>query len=391
MNAKSQIRPLSSESEEDAFKKIVRYCFNDLLGWSERIFPLRFGDRAYGAFSGSVLESALMTRAYDSKVFGTWQKMSGISFVESLPEHRNKDNISGLMKRALVEERDRGAIFSTLYPFKFRYYEKYGYGYVGGFVNAAFQPDDIAAPAPSGEFIPFGGTDSELGEMTSVYGAWVSQFSFGIKPRPLPPDDARAEIEWSKDRIVLYYENGKCKGFLRMLKVIDAPFLAHLEVRKIAWADEAAFMALMYFLKKHRDQIREVKWQMPPSLPLALVTCEPRIQLWRSSDWMARPLDLRALVALKAKANETELPIVFSVRDPELPENTGTYTIEGNDVRKADYTGVHEMPLPILSTLLFGGWSLSDAKLAGRVSLDLPAEYESFFSRETKMFISEYF
>jgi GNAT superfamily N-acetyltransferase len=159
MEGNEKIRLIAGETDENAFRKIARYCFNDLYGWIERIFPLSFGDRAWGSFSGNVLESGLIARAFESMVFGTWQKMSGIACVESLPEHRNKSNITALMNRALAEEKERGAVFSALYPFKFRFYEKFGYGYSGGFLNSTFAPDDLAIQTPAGEFVPFGETD----------------------------------------------------------------------------------------------------------------------------------------------------------------------------------------------------------------------------------------
>jgi predicted acetyltransferase len=391
MAENDRMRLLKSDNEK-AFKEIVRYCFNDIAGWAERIFPLRFGDRAWGSFTGDTLESALITRNYESRIFGTWQKMSGISFVQSLPEYRNKDNVSLLMKKALVEDHSAGAVFSTLYPFKFGYYEKFGYGYAGGPVSYLFQPDDLAPPKDlSGEIVPYTGDKHELDDIASVSEAWAASYSMGVRPRRLPDDIAREEIEWSKDRIVLCYRDGACRGYLRVHKVIVSQFVSQLEIRKIAWTDSIAFLSLMSFVKKHRDQIKEVKFLSPQNLPLHLVMKEPRVQATVSSDFMARPLDISRVLALKVTRNAAARRVVFSIEDPDLPHNTGTYEIEGDQVRKKACTGENPIRLPVFSSLVFGGYSLREAKLAGRIDPDFPDALSNFFARDPDIFISEHF
>ncbi len=392
MTDNNRVRLITKSGEEEAFKAIVRYCFNDMGGWSEYIFPLMFGDRAWGCFSGDALESALITRSYESRIFSSWQKMSGISFVQSLPEYRNKDNVTLLMKRALVEDRDSGAVFSTLYPFKFRYYERFGYGYVGGPVSFSFQPEDLDPPKDTaGELVAFTGAAEQLEDIANVSEAWVSGFGMGTRPRRLPDDAAREEIARSNDRIVLYYRDGEARGFVRMQKVIVSQFVSQLNVKKAAWTEPEAFYAILGLLKKHRDQIREVIWQLPCSVKLGLAMKEPRVQSTELSDYMARPLDIKRVIELKVKQRKAERIARFSVEDPDLPENTATYEIEGDESRKLGYTGENPIPLPVFSSLVFGGYSLADAKLAGRLPPDFPEDLADFFVRDPDIFISERF
>jgi predicted acetyltransferase len=385
------IREITSSSEEKAFRDIARYCFNDMIGWSGRIFPLAFGDKAYGVFDGSVLESALVTRNYESMVFGEWRKTTGISFVETLPEHRNADNVSALFRTLLPAERAAGMSLSTLYPFKFGYYEKFGYGYVGGNVFAQFPPDQIVVEKPAGEFVPYEEGGDGLTDMRRLYDEWAARYGLAVRFRLLPSDRFDDDLAFQKDRIVFYRDGGECKGFVRLNKIIVERFVSHIEIRKIAWSDEHAFLALLYFLSKHRDQIREIRWLMPPSLPLQLVMREPRIGLTRQADWMARPFDLEALLTRKLESSGYRGKFRFSVLDEYVPENTGAYIIADGGVERNPISGDNPVPLPVLSSLLFGGYSVEDAWCSGRLATGVLEGARDFFRRDPGIFFGEFF
>src|SRR4030042_734844 len=131
MTKAQSVRPLKTAAEEKRFTTIGRYCFNDQNGWTDRLFPLRHRGRARGVFGGKIMESGLVTRRYHARVFGAALPMSGISLVETPPEYRNHSNISALFEHILPREYENGQVISTLYPFSFQYYGKYGYGLLG--------------------------------------------------------------------------------------------------------------------------------------------------------------------------------------------------------------------------------------------------------------------
>jgi predicted acetyltransferase len=386
------IRSLQSRGEQEQFTRIAKYCFADPFGWSDRIFPLPRGDRAWGAFRGRTLESGLITRAFETRVFGGWHPLSGIALVETPPEFRNNRNIAALFERVLREEYKNGRICSALFPFSFGYYEKFGYGGIGGPHFTSFTPENITLEKPAdGAYAPFDHTRKALQDYYSVYEAWTEKYTFSIKPRPHSLAEFGRELAWSKDHIVLFYEGKTCTGLLRLNKKICELTTADLEVRQIAWRDERALRALMYLLKTHRNQIKEVKCTLPANLPVWLFMQNPRIGIWKGNDWMARPLDLEALCRLKAKQRPLPNEIVFSVEDHLLPANTGCYRIRGENVKKEKFKPGTDLPLPLFSSLFFGGCSLGEARMAGKLPPALLAGAESFFARDPDIFMTEHF
>ncbi len=392
MAQEAVVRLLRGRGEREEFKRIAQYCFSDPWGWTDRIFPLDRGDEAWGVFRGRTLESGLITRDYLARLFGTWQRLSGVSIVETPPEFRNNRNISALFARVLKHEYESGKIFSALYPFSFEYYARYGYGPLGGPLFASFAPENLALTRPAaGDFRPFSGSRAALDDYYAVLEEWAAGRSFGIRPRRLNAARFRDNLEWTRDRIVFYYEGKRCGGFVRLHKKNNENALADLDIRKIAWRDGRAFRALMYLVQTHRNQIREVTWYMPANVPLAALLHYPRVSLRRSHDWMARPLDVEAICRLKAKQRPPRTEIVFSVEDELLPENTGTYRIKGDEVRKARFDPVRALPLPVFSSLVFGGLSAADAGLAGKAGAALQDDADGFFSADPTLFLSEHF
>jgi predicted acetyltransferase len=386
------IRSLQSRGEQELFTRIAKYCFADPIGWSDRIFPLPRGDRAWGAFRGRTLESGLITRAFETRVFGAWLPLSGISLVETPPEFRNNRNISALFERVLREELKSGRVCSALFPFSFEYYGKYGYGFIGGPHFTSFAPENISLEKPAnGVFAPFDGTRKTLHDYCAVYEAWTEQYTFGIKPRPCSLAEFGRELAWSKDHIVLFYEGNTCTGLVRLNNKIFDNAPSDLTVKQIAWRDERALRALLYLLKTHRNQIKEVKCTLPVNLPVWLFMQNPRIGIWKGHDWMARPLDLESLCRLKAKQRPPQNEIVFSVEDGLLPVNTGCYRIKGEEVKKEKFRPETALPLPLFASLFFGGCSLEDARAAGRLPPALLAGAESFFARDPDIFMTEHF
>ena len=53
-----EIRFIKGKKDEKAFADLALYCFTDNVGWTSRIFPLLFGDKAWGVFNGNTLASA---------------------------------------------------------------------------------------------------------------------------------------------------------------------------------------------------------------------------------------------------------------------------------------------------------------------------------------------
>ncbi|MEJ2664228.1 MAG: GNAT family N-acetyltransferase [Spirochaetia bacterium] len=387
-----EIRLIKDKKAEDQYTQIAHYCFTDDIGWTDHIFPLGFGDTGYGCYEGEQLVTGAITRNFEVNLLGTILRMSGISIVESAPHVRNKGYVRKIMFRIIQEDRKRGMVLSSLRPFKFSYYEKFGYGYLGGTHFSSFRPDNIALPDPhTGSIVPFDGSEKQLKDMYDCHDRWVGTWSFGIVSRRVTAAALTEELARQKDHLFLYYRDGLCRGYIRITLKATAQYVFELTVKKTAWDDADAFQALMNLIRNHRDQVREARWFIPPSIPIQLCMKNPRITGSVMADYMARPLDVTALLDLKTRRSPVRGKVVFSIQDEILPDNTATYSLSGTEIKKADFRDENTLPLPVFSSLLFGAYSLEDAELAGTAPTGMGDAAREFFRKDPRIYLSEYF
>ncbi len=388
--AMSEIRLIESPRERDAYKELSRYCFVDTVGWTDRFLPASAKDgAAYGVFEGDRLLAALLSRSFQCVLFGKTHGMAGIGAVATWPEERAKSHVRELMKHAIRKDREGGKTVSSLYPFKFSFYEKFGYGYIGAWSIHKFSPSDIKIlPAPKGEWAAFDDSPGMRGGYRDVFSRWAQSFDFACLPAEDAPEKLRALLDTNKEFCYLYRASDGVKAILRYVLVVTGPFSKRMEVRKAAWTDAEGFQALFHFFKKHRDQVPEIEWRTWKDLPVYHMMNEPRIYCAMSRDWMARPLDLPKLLAQRIESEGFRGHAELSVSDDIIESNTGTYLIEDHKVKRIPQTGGSPMELPLLSRLLFGGMSYQEAVLAGHAP---DPSLEPLFSRQRPVWLTEMF
>ncbi|MBN2442446.1 MAG: GNAT family N-acetyltransferase [Spirochaetales bacterium] len=387
-----KIKLIKEKKDESAYRELAAYCFSDSIGWTERIFPLEPGDTAYGIFDNDILTSGAMSRSFQIYIFNTLIEMAGIAAVESGPQFRNRGYIRKLIKQIFIDELKKGKIVSVLMPFKHKFYEKFGFGDFGGTTATTFDPENIITRhGCNGEFIRFNGNKEQLSDMYDVHDIWVRNFTGGIISRRKSLAKFKDDLKWLKDHLFLYYKNDECKAYLRYHLNIKAQYTTDLEIKKAAWKDNAGFSGILHFCASHRDQCRQIEWKSPNNIPLHMLCKTPRISQNLLHDYMIRPLDVKKILQLKADFTPATEKITFSIEDEIIPENSGTYIIEGKEVTKTVFNRKNKLPFHIFSSLIFGAYSLKELELSGFTDTSFPITAYSFFQKNHDIYVSEMF
>ncbi len=384
-----EIRPIESKADQDAYRALAKYCFVD-TGWVDRAIPQPADIAAeIGVFEDGRLTTALITNALVCNLFGEEHGMSGIGAVASWPQDRGKGHVRALMRHALLKDREEGRTVSSLYPFKFSFYAKLGYGSIGGFAVFRFSPLDIRKLPPlKGAWTPFDGTERAFGDYRTVASAWASRYDFACLPARLSAERLCDSLAFSKESCYLYASGGKPKAMIRYGMTPIGPHAKRMDVRKAAWTDAEGVQAVFHFLALHRDQVPEIEWRGKRDISVHLLTVEPRVQCSLTWDWMARPVDLPRLLADRAKADGFGGRAEFSVVDDLVESNSGAYRVEGGSVSHAAKPAENPIDMPLLSSLLFGGLTYEEAAFAG---LQLPEGVRALFAHPRPIWLSEMF
>ncbi|MDZ7794285.1 MAG: GNAT family N-acetyltransferase [Spirochaetia bacterium] len=381
----SEVRILESAEEFNRYRELIRYCFSDEFSQSAPIFSfLGDEDEAYGLFEQDRLETGIISRDFNSNLWGQPIRLHGITYVASAPEARNKGHVRTLMNRILKDAYEAGFHASALYPFLFQFYAKFGYGSLGARHSYRFTPRDIQAELLSqvaGTFEPLVSGREELdkpdmidlfsqrfAEAQQVYNGWTENYSLGIE-LPMTAEQQRRYIGSQNEQAYLYRNlEGQAVGYLQYKMRPVGEDNVRIEVQRFAYLTTEGFRALMSFLARHRDQCLEIVLRTPRDVPVHLLMGEPRIKITSDSEWMARPLAVQELLKMKMKQSGYSGTLRFSLQDPMIEANTATYTINSGELSVGAFTGENEISFESFSSLLFGAYSWQQLALAGRVS-----------------------
>ncbi len=392
-----ELRKIKAAKDKQAYRELCKYCFVDTSGWTDGMLSYAKEDCAvYGAFEENLLKSAIISKHYEINLFGSAQKMAGISAVASYPESRNKGFVRALLQRILADERAAGRTVSCLYPFSFAYYAKFGYGPMGEYRHVSFSPEDIRPIEGALAMVPFDGSKRMFEDVHSLGAAWLERFDFSSRSKKQDHKDFAREVKDKRKRLYLSYRDGKACAVLQYNLRPTQPHASELVLETLRWTAPEGLRDLMAHLASHRGQCEKISGDIPQSVPFHLFCSEPRLETSVIRSWMARPLDVRAILEAKLADGASgdralvDEPFTFSVEDPMLPQETASYTVSPDGVQKKDHDGTNPLALPVLSGLLFGGYSAREAVDAGLCGPWL-AEHGKFFIKKRVNYLNERF
>lgn len=392
-----ELRRIKAAKDKQAYRKLCKYCFVDTSGWTDGMLTnAKEACAVYGAFEAKELKSAIISKHYEINLFGSAQEMVGISAVASYPESRNKGFVRALMRKILEDERAAGRTVSCLYPFSFAYYAKFGYGPMGEYRHVSLSPEDILPVEGALAMVPFDGSKCMFNDLQSLESAYLARFDFSSRTHSSDAKHFTQDLEDDKKSLYLSYRDGKASAVLQYSLRPTQPHASELVLETLRWTTPEGLRDLMAHLASHRGQCEKISGDIPQSVPFHLFCAEPRLETSVIRSWMARPLDLKAILEAKLADGASgdralvDEPFTFSVEDPMLPQETASYTVSPDGVQKKDHDGTNPLALPVLSGLLFGGYSATEAVDAGLCGPWL-ATHGGFFAKKRGNFLNERF
>jgi predicted acetyltransferase len=390
------IREIRNDDHLKAYYALCRYCFIDDIGWTGHIHPLPGkGSYSLGVFDDNGrCESGISDIRFITRYFGKDWPSSGISAVASDPTARNQGQIRRIMEALLRRDRDEGVGLSYLYPFSYRFYRKFGYGTLGSYRVFTLDPEEIRPIKSDLHVAQINWEGDDFEHMCDLNNHWIQEYD-GASYWPYRSFEAsKASAERYRHYYYLLRDGGgTLKAWLRFSQNDDWS-KPGMFVHKMVWADPQGLAGIFAFLASHRSQIKEIQLVGPHGLPVDQFCLEHRPKTRLSQEWMARPLDPAALLAAAVAERDFHGEFAFSLIDPSLEENSGRYRIQGGTVEftpEAADDLPDALPFDLFSSLLLGGLSTAQARLAGLIDPHQLEGSETLFSAGRNIMISEHF
>jgi len=387
-----KISELQTEEELNQYKDLATYCFPDDFGWIPGVFNKdTFAGRVYGAKAKERIVSGLIHFHLHTTLWGKFYPVTGVGAVASYPEFRNSGFIRELMHYSIKEAVLEGKQMSFLYPFSYRYYEKFGYGRLGEYREATFSPEDIADNSAQGYFWePFDESEESYAELTELDRQWHYSFPLGMMPDREFSLEAFKRI-WKNHRVYLCRNlQGQVKSAVIFKLQMQHGGNSALQVSRMYWSEKGALHSLFHFFKSHRSQISRIQLSYPESFPLTWFMKEPRIDSQPQQCWMGRILQFEPVLRDWIDSRDIGVNWSFSVNDPVLEENRRSFVINQGALTIEEYRSENALDISDLSSILFGTVSPAELKLAGRIQehQEIP---ESLFQNPRAVYINQSF
>ena len=228
----------------------------------------------WGAYLEDKLIAVVQGIDYQMRYEGQTVPMCGIGGVATLPEYRRQGSIRRLMKEILEDCRNKGQIFSYLYPFSYFFYGKFGYGH-------GCRRMDVEIPMASLKLLPEKGSIRRCGPadapiLEAIYDQFVANTngaiirSVGFWKRKLEKDPVAEQIFtylWSDDQ-------GQPAAWMtyETKKVEEGD---HFHIFDWACLSQQALAGLLAFIKRFDDQYALASLKMPLHIPVDRFFPEP--------------------------------------------------------------------------------------------------------------------
>jgi len=338
-------------------------------------------EMSMGAFDGEEIVGTSGAIAFESAVpGGAIVKNAGVTGVTVATTHRRQGILTNMMKRLLLQEREKGNIVASLWASESIIYGRFGYGMSIQHENIKIDTSKTVIknlPEISGK-IRFVNQDEARKAFPEAWEAAVNSH-VGIPRRDERSwdrmfMDSDSHDGWSKPWRVVYEEDDRALGFaiymLKELHVFGEQTHGLLNADMVMHSDAASHAALWNHLLNVDLYDSVSNWRSPvdDGLPWMLVDQRQLERKPYDGVWY-RMLDVAK--ALSARTYLTEGSLVLEVVDGYIPEWGGRFELVGGPdgatcvptTKPTDIT----LPTASLSTIYLGGAKLADLERAGRV------------------------
>ena len=278
------------------------------------------------------LVTGLRNIPYNMYFDGHLVKMGGIAAVVTAPEARAGGAMSKIMAESLRIMKERGQIFSILYPFSYAYYRKFGYEAAYRLNTAEISTEVFCKyPFPK-DSVRLWKKGNGAADIKAVYDVFKKGRNYILnrddeKWEQLTKNDPYTTMRY----IYIHYDSqNKPDAYLMMHPGERRPdHSIDLYIDELAWATKSGLSAMFGFIGGLRPQFDKTIWDDVP-MELDLYSLFPEahnISINSRPSAMTRIVDLPKVLEKLRPPNLAQGKVVIDVTDKFFPCNTGNYTL----------------------------------------------------------------
>jgi predicted acetyltransferase len=303
--------------------------------------------------------AALITIPYKVWIGGARMPMLGIAGVRNALEARRHGHASSICIAAIQRGRQSGYPISMLYPFRYDFYRKLGWGAIGELIEYNFHPRNLPDYQTRHNVRRFQIEDLE--QVTACYQRFVERGTCLVERTKAVWQDWMRETEERKRVAMVYSQDGQITGYITFHLVPGESMIVQtLEVEELIYDDRQSYQGLLGFISSLRDQISTVRYRARSDEGFHHVLNDPRdvrhpilggLQSRTGQygiSYMLRVLDIEAALTARSNYNNVTGAVSFKIRDEQIEENNRSFRFTLTD-GKPEAVAAQESHIPCIS------------------------------------------
>ena len=376
-------------------RMIAKVCFHGTVEDPESLIPAEDEvlPEGWGAFAeDGTLLAGLVNHRFQSYLDGTLIENGGIGGVSTLPEYRNTGAVRAIFTKMLPASYRAGEVISTLFPFNHAFYRKFGYEVVCSLNQYELKPEVLQKYRFTGRAELWKKGDP-IDAYLKLYYGFAEKFNLPLRRTPERMMKRVIDGDFYKDRKFCYLlsdETGPI-AYVVYQDVKNDP-KAILRVLDLAFTDRTGFLAILGFLGRFTADYGTIQLPLPAGIELYSLIQSPKsyeIQKTTKQSYMVRVIHAKKLLAAIQKPEEASF--VIRVSDEWIPENNGTFSVSGAQVRKTTKKPDLVVSVRALAQLGTGAVSLLEASLREDVEILGNEKVLSEVFRRKPLYIADHF
>jgi len=324
------IRSLTRE-EVPAYNRLASICFN-YTQTNEKINDASMDDAKLqemrGAFDDTgALVGGMIQIEMNARFEGKDCKLLGIGGVVTDPAERRHGAIRQLFEEGLPRLREKGFVFSALYPFSHEFYRKFGYEWAIRQRTAEFETsclrENLRHAASIRRVLP--GEDDQ--GMKRIYEAYIRDKNLSVVRDEEHWKSLREGTPWEnlKHAYVLMDEAGEPIAYW-IGATLKAGHSATLEIKDMAYTRPEGLEAIFAMLRR-MNEFAQIKMRVPQDVEMRFLLADPYdIKEQTGCGGMVRVMDVQKALSLLPAPAETG-SFTIEVTDEQIVANNGRFVV----------------------------------------------------------------
>lgn len=387
-----EIRTLT-QKENLAYDLLSCVCFGEEAGKDYENYHKNLDEHTsdwenrIGAFDkNGELIAALYVIPYNMYFDGQAVKMGGIQGVVTAPESRGTGVMNKVFHETLRFMKDKGQVFSILYPFSYAYYRKFGYE-ITYQLNKAVVPTLTFGhyPYPK-DSVRFWKKSDGFADLMSIYDAFAKSRNMSIYRDEKSWKDIMKDDPYIKRKHTYIHYDAQNKPDAYVRTRVHFPANGQdrqVSIDELAWTTQDGLFAMFGFIGGLRPQYGEAIWEVPMSLDLYTLFPEAwDVSIETPSSVQTRIVDLSAALKLMRVPTLFNGNVCIDVFDKSFPDNNGKYCISWESgtvsVEKTDRAPDMSTSIEAMSQLVLG--YLTPDMAAYRADTTIHSQHEALMA-----------